>query len=332
MNLEGRTVLVTGSAGFIGSHVVETLVSRGARVRAFTHYRALGSRGWLDALSPATEDALEIVAGDVRDGFSLLDATDGASAVLHLAALVGVPYSYESPASFVATNVTGTLHVLEAARRRAVERVVVVSTSEVYGTARHPPIDEDHPLQAQSPYAASKIGAEKLAEAYARTYGLPVVVARPFNTYGPRQSARAIVPAILGQLLAGAREVHVGNLEPRRDFVFVRDTARALADLLSCDEAIGTVVNVATGVDVSVGELAARIVARVRPGTPVVRDDVRSRPSSSEVERLQGSAARLEALTGARPAVDLDAGLDETIAWYAEPGRVDPRSASAYSI
>ena len=258
MNLAGKRVLVTGADGFIGSHLVEALVAHGAEVRAFVVYNSLGSWGWLDTLPEATKAALEVVAGDIRDPHVVSEAVRGVDAVLHLAALIAIPYSYVAPASYVETNVTGTLHVLTAARTHGTARVLVTSTSEVYGTARYVPIDERHPLSGQSPYAATKIGADRLAESFHKSFGVPVVIARPFNTYGPRQSARAVLPTIVTQLLSGADEIRLGNLAPTRDLNFVTDTCRGMIALAECDAAVGEEVQIATQTEVSVGDLATR--------------------------------------------------------------------------
>jgi NAD dependent epimerase/dehydratase len=332
VELHGARVLVTGACGFIGSHLVEELLAAGARVRALVFYSAAGSRGWIDALPPEAVRTTEIVPGDVRDAGLVEEAARGADAIVHLAALVGIPYSYRAPRTTLETNTTGTLNVLEASRRLDTARTVIVSSSEVYGTARAVPIREDHPLQAQSPYAASKIAAEKLAEAYAHSFGVRVVVARPFNTYGPRQSTRAVIPSIAAPLLAGAREVRLGNLSPRRDFVFVRDTARALVALARCDAAVGEAVNIATGEEVAIGDLAERIIGRIAPGARVVVDGERVRPAGSEVERLCGSGARLAELTGFRPHYSLDRGLDETIAWLRAPENLARTRAAEYAV
>jgi NAD dependent epimerase/dehydratase len=331
MELRNQTALVTGADGFLGSHLVEALVSRGVSVRAFVYYNAFNSFGWLDSLPEERLREIDVRAGDVRDPTAVEAAMRGARAVFHLAALIGVPFSYESPASYVDTNVKGTLHVLEAARKLGVERTLIVSSSEVYGTARYLPIDEEHPLQGQSPYSASKIGAEKLAEAFYRSFELPLVVVRPFNTYGPRQSARAVIPTIITQLLAGETEVRLGSLEPRRDFNYVKDTVSALIELACCDRCLGEVVNVASGVDVSIGELAQELVSRIRPEARVIHDAQRVRPRHSEVERLLGSNAKLRSLTGWTPDFDLKRGLTETIAWFRDPEHAARYKSQAYN-
>lgn len=332
MSLVGTRVLVTGAGGFIGSHVAEALVDAGATVRALVRYGSRGAHGCLEALPRAVQAAIEVVAGDVRDAASVESAMRGASLVLHLAALSGIPYSYAAPEAYLETNTRGTLHVLQAARRAAVARVVVTSTSEVYGTARQVPMDEHHPQHAQSPYAASKIAADKLAESFACSFGLDVVILRPFNAYGPRQSARAVIPAILVQLLAGADEVRLGNLTPRRDFTYVADLARAFLAAAEAPGAAGAELNVASGSEVAIADLARELIARVRPGARVVEAPERRRPQGSEVERLLGCSARLRALTGWRPAWDLGRGLDATVAWFQDPANRAHYRADGYQV
>lgn len=331
MNLAGKRVLVTGADGFIGSHLVEALVAHGAEVRAFVVYNSLGSWGWLDTLPEATKAKLEVVAGDIRDAHVVSEAVRGVDAVLHLAALIAIPYSYVAPASYVETNVTGTLHVLTAARTHGTARVLVTSTSEVYGTARYVPIDERHPLSGQSPYAATKIGADRLAESFHKSFGVPVVIARPFNTYGPRQSARAVLPTIVTQLLSGADEIRLGNLAPTRDLNFVTDTCRGMIALAECDAAVGEEVQIASQTEVSVGDLAARLVALIRPEARIVTEAARLRPEASEVERLVGSNQKIRALTGWSPQVELDEGLARTLAWFREPGNLARYRAHHYA-
>jgi dTDP-glucose 4,6-dehydratase len=305
-------VLVTGAGGFIGSHLTERLAVLGATVRAFVHYNALGSWGWLDE-SPRKND-IEVVAGDICDYDSVLAAAEDVDFIFHLAALIGIPYSYEAPRSYVRTNVDGTLNVLNAARARGVGRVVQTSTSEVYGTAAYVPIDEAHPLHAQSPYAATKIGADKLAESYFLSFKLPVVIVRPFNTYGPRQSKRAIIPSLVSQCLAEG-EIRVGNLTPTRDLNFVSDTVEGFVAAASSDGAVGRVVNLGTGVEVSIGELAALIVELMGTSARLVVDPARVRPAGSEVERLLAANALAKELTGWTPSVPLREGLQTTIEW-----------------
>jgi NAD dependent epimerase/dehydratase len=313
-SLQGSRVLVTGAGGFIGSHLAERLVREGARVRALVHYNALGLRGWLDHSDLAGE--LEIVAGDIADADSVAAAVAGCDFVFHLAALIGIPYSYVAPRNYVRTNVEGTLNVLQAARSHAVRRTLVTSTSEVYGTAREVPIPETHPLQGQSPYSASKIGADKMAESFFLSFGLPVVTVRPFNTYGPRQSLRAVIPTIISQALE-EREVKLGNLHPTRDLNFVEDTVAGFLAAALAPDAVGQVINLGTGKEITVGDLARRIFGLLGRETPpqLVAEASRLRPVASEVERLCADATRARQILGWQPAVSLDEGLRRTIDW-----------------
>lgn len=315
--MAAEMVLVTGAGGFIGSHLVEALLERGVRVRAMVRYTSAGGVGFLDEAARAlnvNDGRLEIFQGDIRDARAVKQAAAGCRRIYHLAALIGIPYSYVAPDSYVAVNVQGTLHVLEAARDLGTERVVVTSTSEVYGTAQYTPIDEKHPLNAQSPYAATKVGADQLALSYHRSYGLPVTVVRPFNTYGPRQSARAVIPTIITQALA-SDAIRLGSLDPVRDLVFVRDTAAGFIGLADAPECVGKVTNLATGVGVSVGELVERIRLIVGRDVPVVQTDERRRPEASEVYRLLGSARQARALAGWQAQTSLDEGLRRTVEW-----------------
>ena len=310
--MSAETVLVTGAGGFIGSHLVEELLQRGQRVRALVRYTSNGGIGFLHDITH--RERLEIVHGDIRDARAVRQAAAGCQRIYHLAALIGIPYSYVAPDSYVAVNIQGTLHVLEAARELGVERVVVTSTSEVYGTAQYTPIDEQHPLNAQSPYAATKVGADQLALSYHRSYELPVTVVRPFNTYGPRQSARAVVPTIITQAVA-ADCIRLGSLDPVRDLVFVKDTARGFVALADAPEAVGKVTNLATGVGVSVGELVERIGRIVGRAVPVEQSADRRRPAASEVYRLLGSAKQARELAGWQAQTTLDDGLRQTVEW-----------------
>ncbi|MER7759061.1 GDP-mannose 4,6-dehydratase [Streptomyces sp. NPDC097619] len=326
----GRTVLVTGAEGFIGSTLVDLLVARGARVRAFVHYKPYAEKGhlarYLDPTGPGA-GAVEMYAGDVRDAGRVSDAVEGCDTVFHLAALIGIPYSYASPGAYVQTNVVGTENIAEAARRHGVRRLVHTSTSEVYGTARTVPIAEDHPLQPQSPYSASKIGADMTALSFHAAFGLPVTVVRPFNTYGPRQSARAVIPTILAQLHAGAEEVRLGSLTPTRDFTYVTDTAEGFLAVADCDRAVGETVNLGSGREISVGDLAAALIAASGRRARVVTDPDRLRPAASEVERLLSDNSRVREWAGWQPRVPLVEGLRRTSDWVAEhlhlfaPGR-----------
>ncbi len=320
MELTGKRVLITGADGFIGSHLTEALLAAGCSVRAFVFYNSFNSWGWLDTLPDDVRARLDVFAGDVRDPNGVRTAMRDVEVVFHLAALIAIPFSYHSPDSYVDTNVRGTLNVLQAARDARVARIVVTSTSEVYGTARYVPIDEAHPMQGQSPYSATKIGADRLAEAFARSFELPVVIARPFNTYGPRQSARAVIPTIVTQLLAGRTEIHLGALSPTRDLTFVADTCRGFLALAACDAAVGREVNMGSGAEISIGELALRLIALVDPAARVTTDEQRLRPERSEVERLLCDASLMRSLTGWAPEVSLDDGLARTVAWFRERG------------
>lgn len=316
MQLREKKVLVTGADGFIGSHLTEALLDRGCDVRAFVYYNSFNSWGWLDTLPPGKARALDVFAGDIRDPNGVAKAMEGCDVVFHLAALIAIPFSYHSPDSYVDTNIKGTLNVLQAARRFGTERVVVTSTSEVYGTAQYAPIDELHPFQGQSPYSATKIGADRLAESFFRSFETPVIIARPFNTYGPRQSARAVIPTVITQLLSGETSLRLGSLSPTRDFNFVADTVDGFIALAECDKAVGEEVNIATGVEHTIGDVASFLISELNPEASIVTDEQRLRPDASEVFRLMGDNKKITTLTDWRPANDLHSGLKKTIDWF----------------
>lgn len=312
-----KKVLVTGADGFIGSHLVESLVKAGYSVRALCQYNSFSSWGWLDD-SPCRTD-IEVVLGDVRDPAQMRLVSEGIDTVFHLAALIAIPYSYQAPSSYVDTNVQGTLNVLQAALDTGVKRVIHTSTSEVYGTAQFVPISEEHPLQAQSPYSATKIAADALAFSYFSSFGLPVTIARPFNTYGPRQSARAVIPTVISQLLAGSRKIKLGSVTPTRDFNFVLDTCAGFLALAECAGAAGQTVNIGSGGEISIGD-TVRLIGRIlNVEVEIECDEQRLRPAASEVERLCCDNRKIEALTGHRPAYDLEAGLRATVDWLKLP-------------
>jgi NAD dependent epimerase/dehydratase len=312
VNWTGKKVLVTGAGGFIGSHLTERLVASGAQVRGFVHYNALGTWGWLDQ-SPVNSE-IEVIAGDIADRDSVLAATKDVDVIFHLAALIAIPYSYDAPASYVRTNIEGTLNVLQAARVHDVERVVHTSTSEVYGTAQYAPIDEAHPLQGQSPYSASKIGADKQAEAFYLSFEVPVVTVRPFNTFGPRQSARAVIPTIITQCLTGDT-IRLGSLHPTRDLNFVANTVEGFLMAASTNAAIGQTINLGSGREISIGDLAELIAKLMNKKMTIECDTDRLRPSKSEVERLIANDALAQALLGWKPIISLEDGLLKTIDW-----------------
>ena len=310
-----NTVLVTGADGFIGSHLTEELVKKGEKVKAFCYYNSFGTWGWIDTLPKEIKDEIEVFMGDIRDPNGVRTAMKGMDVVYHLAALIAIPFSYHSPDSYVDTNIKGTLNVLNAARDLDVKRLLVTSTSEVYGTARYVPIDEKHPFQGQSPYSATKIGADRLAESFWRSFNLPVTIVRPFNTYGPRQSGRAVIPTIITQLLAGQTEIKLGSLTPTRDFNYVKDTVAGFMAIADCPEAIGQELNIATGVEHSIGDLAKELIAQINPEARIVCDEERLRPEKSEVNRLLGDSTKLRGLTGWAPKYTFAQGLAETIAF-----------------
>ena len=327
MNWTDKRVLVTGAGGFIGSHLVERLVALGAQTRAMVSYRSNGSWGWLD--SSPVKDKVAVVAGDVRDVDSVLGAMEGCQIVFHLAALIGIPYSYQTPVSYVRTNVEGTINILQAARQLKVERVVQTSTSEVYGSARYVPIDEAHPLQGQSPYSASKIGADMMAQSFCQSFDLPVSIIRPFNTYGPRQSSRAIIPTIIAQALT-APSIRLGSLSPYRDFNYVLDTVEGFIKIAEASGAVGDPINVGSGVEISIGELAQLILELVGKDLPILQDDQRVRPSGSEVQRLQADNRKAQNTIGWSPQYTLREGLEHTIEWARE--NTESYRAESYAI
>jgi NAD dependent epimerase/dehydratase len=318
VSLRGTKVLVTGADGFIGSHLTERLVAEGADVRAFCLYNSRGSAGWLDDVDPATRAALDVRLGDIRDARFVAAATRDVEVVFHLAALIAIPYSYVAPQSFIDTNVSGTLHALEAARDAGVRRFIQTSTSEVYGTPESLPISETHPLAAQSPYAASKVAADQLAVAFGRSFELPVVVLRPFNTYGPRQSDRAVLPTMLRQLLAGRREIRLGRLDPRRDLTFVADTVDGFVRAATAPDIDGQVIQLGTGRSESIGELFALACSLLGVDARAVEDPARLRPDASEVMVLQSDPSRARERLGWTATTDLEAGLRATIDWLRE--------------
>lgn len=314
MNLKGKKVLVTGAGGFIGSHLAEQLVEYGANVKAFIRYNSKNQWGWLET-SPY-KDKIEIYTGDIRDYDSVKSAVQGTEVIFHLAALIGIPYSYVSPLAYIRTNIEGTYNVLQAARELEAARVIQTSTSEVYGTARYAPIDEKHPLQPQSPYSASKIGADNLALSYFNSFNLPVAIARPFNTYGPRQSARAIIPTIITQILSGKRQIELGNTTPTRDLNFVGDTVKGFIKIAECDDIIGEVVNIGSGREIAMGDLAYLIAGLLGTGIEILQKDRRIRPEQSEVERLLCNNTKIIQTVGWQSQTSLEEGLKQTIEWF----------------
>ncbi len=332
MQIQGKNILVTGADGFIGSHLVEALLEQGAKVRAFIFYNSFNSWGWLDTFPPEKLKQIEVFSGDIRDPNGIRKAMEGIDVIFHLAALIAIPFSYHSPDSYVDTNIKGTLNVLQAARSLNTPRVLVTSTSEVYGTAQYVPIDEKHPFQGQSPYSATKIGADRLAESFYRSFNLPITIVRPFNTYGPRQSARAVIPTIITQLLAGITEIKLGNLRPTRDFVYVKDTVQGFIEIAKSDITIGEEINIATQKEISIGELASELISQILPKARIVTEDQRLRPEKSEVDRLLGSNEKIMRMTNWRPCYDLKQGLAETIAWFRVPENLRRYKPNLYNV
>jgi dTDP-glucose 4,6-dehydratase len=325
-----KKVLVTGADGFIGSHLTESLLERGYEVKAFACYNSFNTWGWLDTLPKEKLDQIEVFTGDIRDPNGVREAMKGVDGVFHLAALIAIPFSYHSPDSYVDTNIKGTLNVLQAARDLGTERIMVTSTSEVYGTAQYVPIDENHPFQGQSPYSATKIGADRLAESFYRSFQLPVSIVRPFNTFGPRQSARAVIPTIISQLLAGKEEIKLGSLTPTRDFNYVKDTAAGFIAIAESDKTIGQEINIATQKEISIGDLAKEIISQINPNARIVCDEQRLRPEKSEVNRLLGSNAKIKALTDWKQSYTFEEGIAQTIAWIRE--HMDAYKPDIYNI
>ncbi|MBT3878107.1 MAG: SDR family NAD(P)-dependent oxidoreductase [Candidatus Scalindua sp.] len=332
MNLTNKKILVTGADGFIGSHLVEALLNEGCNIKAFVFYNSFNSWGWLDTLPKEKLNSIEIIAGDIRDPNGVRTALKDIDIVFHLAALIAIPFSYHSPDSYVDTNVKGTLNVLQACRDYDVERVIVTSTSEVYGTAQYVPINETHPLQAQSPYSASKIGADKIAESFFRSFEMPVVIARPFNAYGPRQSARAIIPTIITQLLSGNEDIRLGSLHPTRDFNYVRDICNGLILLSKFDEAIGKEVNIGSNTEISIGTLADMLIKLLNAKVKIVTEDLRKRPDKSEVERLVCDNSLIKEITSWEPETLLKDGLLETIEWFNSEENMKRYKGDIYNI
>ncbi len=332
MQIKDKRVLVTGAGGFIGSHLVERLLQEGCEVRAFIHYNSFNRWGWLDSFSREKLDQIEIFPGDIRDPNGVRAAVKGVDIVFHLAALIGIPFSYYSPDSYVDTNIKGTLNVLQACRESKVEKILITSTSEVYGTAKYVPIDEKHPRQGQSPYSATKIGADYIGESFYRSFNLPVVIVRPFNTYGPRQSARAVIPTIITQLLSGKREIKLGALHPTRDLVFVKDTVEGFVEIAKSDRTIGEEINIATGQEISIGDLAKKLIDMINPSAKIVVEKQRLRPKNSEVERLVGDNKKLLVLTNWRPRYTLDKGLRITISWFRNKENLELYKPDIYNV
>src|ERR1051326_1073550 len=330
MNWSSKKILVTGAGGFIGSHLTERLVELGADVSALVRYTSTGTWGWLDR--SAVKDQVNVILSDIRDQDAVLRMMEGIDIVFHLAALIGIPYSYHAPLSYVRTNIEGTVNILQSAMRCNVERVLQTSTSEVYGSAISVPISEEHPLQGQSPYSATKIGADSIAESFYRSFNLPVTIVRPFNTFGPRQSARAVIPTIITQLLNGENEIKLGALHPTRDLVFVKDTVDAFVAVAESDNVAGQEINIATQQEISIGELAQKIIQQINPAATVSSDQNRIRPEKSEVERLLGSNEKIIRLTNWRPKFSLDKGLAETIEWFSETLNLSKYKAHIYNL
>ena len=323
-------ILITGADGFIGSHLTEELVKKGNKVKAFAYYNSFNTWGWLDTLPKDIMKEVEVFTGDIRDPNGVREAMKGMEEVYHLAALIAIPFSYHSPDTYVDTNIKGTLNVLQAARDIGISRLLITSTSEVYGTAQYVPIDELHPFQGQSPYSATKIGADRLAESFYRSFNMPITIVRPFNTYGPRQSARAVIPTIITQLLSGKEEIELGSLTPTRDFNFVKDTANGFIEIAKSDKTIGEEINIATQEEISIGELAQELIRQINPNARIICDEQRLRPEKSEVNRLLGSNEKIKKLTNWKPNYSFEQGIAETVEFF--KGNLDKYKTDIYNI
>ncbi|MEG0308649.1 MAG: NAD-dependent 4,6-dehydratase LegB [Clostridium sp.] len=315
MNLKGKKVLVTGAEGFIGSHLTERLVELGADVTALVQYNSFNNWGWIDTFDKNVLDSIKVETGDIRELDGMNRIVKGNEVVFHLAALIAIPYSYQSPMAYVRTNVEGTTNVLEACRNHGVEKIMHTSTSETYGTALYVPIDEKHPMQGQSPYSASKIGADMLADSFYRSFNMPIATVRPFNTYGPRQSARAVIPTIISQILAGKKEIQLGSLTPTRDFNYVKDTAEAFIKIAESDNTIGEVINAGSNYEISIGDTVKKIINILGEDVKIICDEDRLRPEKSEVNRLWADNTKIKQLTDWTPNYSIDKGLGETVEW-----------------
>ena len=332
MNLSNKKILITGADGFIGSHLIENLLKSGYQVKAFVYYNSFNSWGWIDTFPKHIKDEIEIFTGDIRDPNGVKTAMENCDIVFHLAALIGIPFSYHSPDSYVDTNIKGTLNILQAARQLKTERVLVTSTSEVYGTAQYVPIDENHPYQGQSPYSASKIGADRIAESFYCSFNLPITIVRPFNTYGPRQSARAVIPTIIIQLNNNFKKIKLGNLSPTRDFVYVKDVINGFIEIAKSNKTIGEEINIATQSEISIEDLAKEIINQINPKAEIVCDKERIRPEKSEVERLYGSNEKIMKLTNWKPKYSISKGLKETIKWFSKKENITQYKADIYNV
>lgn len=332
MNLSNKKVLVTGAGGFIGSHLVEALIKKGCKVRAFVHYNSFNRWGWLDYVDKKIKDSVEIFTGDVRDPNGVREAMKNIDVVFHLAALIGIPYSYHSPDTYVDTNIKGTLNILQAARELKIEKIIHTSTSEVYGTAQFVPITEEHPINPQSPYSATKSGADFLALSFYRSFNLPVAVIRPFNTYGPRQSARAVIPTIITQVKSGKKKIKIGSLHPTRDFTYVKDTADGFIKIAESDNSLGKVLNAGNNTEISIKNLVELIAKLLNTEIEVITDENRLRPEESEVERLWADTRKIKELTAWRPEYTLEKGLKETIKWFSNPQNLRFYKPNIYNI
>lgn len=332
ISLKNKKVLITGADGFIGSHLTEMLLEEGCEIRAFVYYNSFNSWGWLDHLPKEKLDQIEIFAGDIRDPNGVRTAMKGIDIVFHLAALIAIPFSYHSPDSYIDTNVKGTLNIVQAAKDSGAERILITSTSEVYGTAQFVPITELHPKQSQSPYSASKIGADSIADSFYRSFDLPLTIVRPFNTYGPRQSARAVIPTIITQLLKGKTAIELGDLTPTRDLLFVKDTANGFLEVAKCEALIGHEVNIATESEISIGDLAQEMIGQINPAAKIISDKQRLRPAKSEVFRLYGSNDKLKSHTPWQQKYSLAEGLKETIAWFKDEKNLRQYKADIYNV